>query len=162
MSSTALIAFGSALGGAIVGGFAAAAGNDWSQLRQMRRQARVHMYMDLLGQLSVRGGSFSKEKGGPSNIEILEALRRAAVVAGNGETRRVVKLRAAWDAYAAPPTDEEQEERKQPIQYNAETGERVPKSPPPWRPQQMDAFKAAKAELSEYLENRIKSRWSRH
>jgi hypothetical protein len=109
--STALIAFGSAVLGALAGGLAAASGGDWVQRRQLRRTARFHMYGDLLPQWKpllrppVRGSSFSDEV---SPHRTLADLRRSAVLAGQKECDMVAAMNEAWDAYRAPLTQQEQ------------------------------------------------------
>jgi hypothetical protein len=110
--NTALIAIGSSLGGALVGGFAAAGGSDWAQRRQLRRTARFHMFDDLLPlwepRVGLRVGALAHSDR-PSPDTVLADLRRTAVLAGRRDRGLVERMGEAWGAYSVQVTQEERE-----------------------------------------------------
>ncbi len=149
--NTALVAFGAALFGALAGGLAAAVGSDWAQVRQIRRSARITMYEDLLAQWNpwagIRG---TRDFVGPTARDILDALRRSAVVAGEQEERLVHSMKEAWEEYVRPtPT---------PADQQAATQSGGPVRRPPSTEAQRTVLDQAVKALSDHLEGLIRKR----
>ena len=129
----AVIAFGSALLGALVGGFVASWGSLVVARRVARFEARLRMYQELVPQFepSRFRGSFINfprkdrivvETGSKplTTDEVIESMERTAVVAGRRETKLVANVRAAWEKRQERPSEDDP--RWQPT-VNTQTGE---------------------------------------
>lgn len=102
MTDTALIAFGSALGGAIVGGAATAYGSYLVATVDRRHNARANIYLDLLPAVRKFAG-----RDQPSRQEVSSDIRRVAVVAGRRSVRFATQLDAALKAVSRPRTPDD-------------------------------------------------------
>lgn len=104
-STDALIAFGAALLGAVVGGAASLLGSVIVDRLRLRRETRVRLYDNYIGEATAalarwetcsREGSIDLEHN--AALMALAQVRRAAVIAGKADVKQV----AQWDdAYKA-------------------------------------------------------------
>ena len=161
---TAIVAFGAAILGAFAGGLAAALGSDWAQVRQLRRAARIHMFSDLLSEFNPESGlplrRFPRmtdiEPLKPSEREVLDALRRSAVVAGKTEVELVACVREAWEIWRPPLSSSDVTAAA--AMTGLDSGLRVPAFTVRDRDAEKLALDEAVVKLSDHLEKSI----SRH
>lgn len=99
MESTAAIAFGAALAGAVFGGGASALGAMWVSRREQTRSARIRIYDEDMPAMS------SLYTGSHEYAETLWRLHRASVIAGSRDRKYADRIMYAYEADQAAYRD---------------------------------------------------------
>lgn len=90
MGDSGAVAFGSALLGAAVGGGASLLGSIVVERRKLTRESRVRMFDELLPRLM-------QARQVPMERPPLEAIHRAAILAGRSDQRSAAHILRLWD-----------------------------------------------------------------
>jgi hypothetical protein len=150
--STAWVAFGSALAGALVGGFASAAGSLVVARRRAALDARTVLYLELVADFRPSRDRPMFQSEGPPPDGVLKSMRRTAILAGRRDRRLVGALQSAWEDYRQePPADDP---RWEPV-HNTLTGEPLPGQRTIKRDWENAAIEAALVALEKHLEKKL-------
>ena len=100
MADTAWIAFGSAVGGAFVGGVATAVGSYYVSRSERRHKVWGSLYFDLMPEFraALDRGGLRPAGGGRNADELMDDIIRSAMVGGRGCLRCTEALQTAFKA----------------------------------------------------------------